>query len=719
MSGPQELSTQRRELIERLLRQKSGQSRHRIAPRERGGSLPVSYAQERLWFLHELHPGTSMYNFTFTIRFLQAVELEALRKTLDAIVARHEILRTTFPAVDDRPIQLIADPAPLPLEVIDVAGLASDECAARLDRIRARELNRSLDLANGPLLVATIVTGLESGALLFLTMHHIVIDGWSMLILTNELRVLYEAFAAGRPSPLEPLPIQFADYAAWQREWLQGDVLEQQLNFWRGELADAQTLQLPTDRARNAAGGSAAREAILLDQDVSAGLRELSRRAGATLYMTGLAAFSAFLSRYTGQEDIVVGTPVANRGRAETENLIGFFVNMLVLRARVSAGMSFLDLLMHVKTVASGAFAHEAVPFEVIVSKLSPTRDPSRNPIFQVTFAVEAGVTDADAPFELSLIAGTRARFDVEVEVTEQNGSLLIVFIYNQALFDRDTVIRMLRHFATLVREAVADPAVSIDRLSLLADDERTRFSTSVNDTAREYPGAASVAALVERQAAARPDALAVQWGSTGLTYAALNSRANQIAHHLRRHGVVRGSHVALAVERGPNLIIGMLAILKAGGAYVPLDPEYPAQRLAFMLEDTAPPVVLGEERLLAGLPPFNACVIRLDEDTAIDGESNENIGAGGHGADIAYVMYTSGSTGRPKGVSVPHHAITRLVWTADYAPLTSSDVVAQASNASFDASTFEIWGALINGGETRRRSEGYRSLATNRSAAI
>ncbi len=701
MKAPQELSSRKRELLERLLRQQSEKSPARITPRSADmAHAPLSYAQERLWFLERLEPEGAAYTVRFSIRFRSAVDPRALQLSLDEIVRRHEILRTTFPAVDDRPVQRVAEPAAVPLETIDVGPLSAEDRARAVQRVDVREGARSFDLTSGPLLFATLVTGADSGAVLLLTMHHIVIDGWSTGLLASELRVLYEAFAAGKPSPLPALPIQFADYAVWQREWLQGEALRDLTDYWRAQLADAPTLQLPIDHARrDGRGSTSARESVLLDPALSASLKELSRREASTLYMTGLAAFSALLHRYTGQDDIVVGTPVANRRRAETEPLIGFFINMLVMRTRMTARMSFRELLAQVRTVASGAFSHEDLPFEKLVSELAPVRDLNRNPLFQVTFAVNPSVTEADAPFELNVGETHTARFDLEAHISERSDGLFLSLIYDTTLFEPVRVQRMLGHLEVLLRAAAANPDIRIGSLPLLMPAERGELTTDWNATAIAFPRDASVADLVERQVVERPDAIAVEWPGSTLTYAQLNRRANQLAHHLRRHGAVRGSRIGLCIERGADLIVAMLAVLKAGGAYVPLDPDYPLERLAFMLDDTSPPVLLTQRRLASALPSSGARTILLDDDAdAIAAEPDENLPIEGGGLDVAYVIYTSGSTGRPKGASIPHRAIVRLVWQANFAALDPTDVVAQASNASFDAATFEIWGALVNG---------------------
>ena len=675
MSESSELSSRRRALVEKLLKQRAVQSATSpIVRRADNGDAPVSFSQERLWFLHRLEPSSSAYNVIFSFRFRQAAVVAAVQRSLDELVRRHGILRSTFPAVDSRPVQRMAPDAAVALTVIDAPG----DPTSQLQRVEESERQRPFDIERGPLLRATLVDPGTAGGVLILAMHHIVVDGWSTGILIRELSALYSAFLEGRPSPLSPLPIEYADYAAWQRQTLQGETLERHLDYWRRQLADAATLQLPLDRLRSEVSTTAsARVSARVEPPVAAAFQELCRSEATTPFTALLAAFAGLLHRWSGQDDIVVGTPVANRGRPETEPLIGFFINMLVLRTRVSGDESFRALVAHARDGVTGAMAHQDMPFEKLVAELAPTRDLGINPLFQVTFALQnasqTAVDSVEPPFDFLPIESSSTRFDLEAHVVDEGAAgLLITLSYNTGLFDESTIQILLQQYLTLLRGAIDEPGSAVRDLPLMDADVRRRMN-AWNEAALDYPRGVSVQELVERQVEVRSDAPAVVWGDTSVSYGELNVRANRIAHYLKRRGVTRGTRVALGMTRGIDLVAAMLAILKAGAAYVPLDPDYPEQRLAFMLDDTNPAVLLSERAMATALPAGGAHVAILDEESAaIAEEPATNPDVGALGDDIAYVMYTSGSTGRPKGVSVPHHAITRLVWHADYAPLTS-----------------------------------------------
>jgi len=682
-----------------------------ILPRSRESNpVPLSFAQQRLWFLDQLEPGSSIYNIFTSVPFDEPIKVAALEQSLNEIVRRHESLRTTFVAVDGQPFQLIAPSLRLPLPVVDLRGWAAPGREAEAQRLASAEAARPFDLAQGPLLRATLLRLEEQASVLLLVMHHIVTDGWSMGVLFQELSALYQAFSQGQASPLAELPIQYADFAVWQRQWLQGEVLERQLAYWRRQLADLPVLQLPSDRARPAIPSfRGASQFLLLSEELTAALRALAQGEGVTLFMTLLAAFQTLLHRYSGQAEIVVGSPIAGRNRAEIEGLIGFFVNTLVLRTDLSGDPSFRTLLGRVREVALGAYAHQDVPFEKLVEELQPERDLSRNPLFQVTLQLfSAPSSDEETPTATlrSLeIERETAVFDVTFHLWEGPEGLSGQFEYSTDLFEAATIARLARHFQTLLEGVVANPDQRLSELPLLTQRERQRLLLEWNATRVDYPEQAPVHQLFELQAQRRPEAVALVFGAQRLSYGELNRRANQVAHYLRALGVGPEVLVGLCLERSLELVVGMLGILKAGGAYLPLDPEYPAQRLAFMLSDARVPVLLTQERLRERMPPSEVGsaaqprLICLDSDWGMLGEESEaNPESGASGQNLAYVIYTSGSTGKPKGVTVPHQAIARLVCNTNYVKLEPSDRVAQASNSSFDATTFEIWGALLNG---------------------
>ena len=666
---------------------------------------PLSYAQQRLWFVEQLQPGGSAYNVTIALRMEGRLDVEALGATLNEIVRRHEVLRTTFAAEGGQPVQVVRSARPVKLEQVDLSAEPEEEREAQSRAFVSQETARPFDLARGPLLRASLLKLAGEDHIATLTMHHIVGDGWSLGVLVREVAALYEAFVADQPSPLPELPIQYADFAAWQREWLSGEVLEQELDYWRRQLAGAPaTLKLPTDRARpSVQTHRGASYNFTLPAPLSAALRQLSRQEGATLFMTLLAAWQLLLSRHAGQEDVVVGTPIANRTRSETESLIGFFVNTLALRADLSGAPTFRELVGRVREACLGAYAHQDLPFERLVEELAPERSLSHAPIFQVMFALQnASLTGLELPgLKLSPVPGviTTTKFDMTLTMFDSGERIGGSLDYDVELFDASTAERFITHFETLLASAAADPDCVVGQLSLLGEDERRQVLVEWNCTERPYPRGLCVHELFEERAAQSPEALALMADTGEVTYAELNTRANQLAWRLRGLGVGPEVVVGVMLERSTEMVAALLAVLKAGGAYLPLDPEYPLERLAFMIEDAQVPVLLTQERLLDNLPTHWGHLLCLDADAeSIAGESAENLGRSAAPDNLAYIMYTSGSTGRPKGVCVTHRAISRLVVNTDYVSLSEAETLLQLAPVSFDASTFEIWGALLNG---------------------
>jgi amino acid adenylation domain-containing protein len=672
--------------------------------------FPASFAQQRLWFLDQLESGSHFYNMSFAVRFHGRLNVGALKQTLGEVVRRHEVLRTTFASEDGQPVQVVHPPAPVELPTVDLTHLPEAEREEEARRLAGEEARRPFDLSTGPLLRVTLLRlGEEDHVVLFM-MHHIVCDGWSMSVLMREVTALYGAYSEGRESPLEELQVQYADFAVWQREWLQGEVLEKQLGYWRGQLGgELPVLELPTDRPRPPVQSyRGATQSIMLSGEVSERLRALSRQEGVTLFMVLLAAYKALLARYSGQDDIITGTDIANRNRAETEDLIGFFVNQLVLRTDLSGNPTFRELVGRVREVTLGAYAHQDVPFEKLVEELAPERDMSRSPLFQVKFVLQNAPKGSLGFSGLKLgslpIESGRAKFDLTLVMVDKEQGIGGALEYNIDLFDAETITRLLRHFERLVEAASADPELRLSELPLLTDEELARLLGEWNDTRREYPNEC-IHRTFERQAARTPDAVAVSSDEGELSYAELNARSNQLARHLRRLGVGAESRVGLCLGRSSEMVVGILSILKAGGAYVPLDAEYPAERLLYMLEDAGVSVVLTESGLAERLPAHWAQVVSLDEERAQwAGEETSNLDVAGGGFEgspdsLAYVIYTSGSTGRPKGVEVLHRGVSRLVFPASYASLPDPCVTLQLAPVSFDASTFELWAALLRGG--------------------
>ncbi|MFY2561145.1 amino acid adenylation domain-containing protein [Corallococcus terminator] len=694
------------EKVSTELRSHRGVSAPPVKPAPRGEMVPASFSQRRLWFMQQLHPSSVSYNTPFAIGLEGRVDVSALERSLQALAQRHESLRTTFTEVQGEPVQVIQAFQPLSLWVVDLRDLPEAEQQRRRQETLDAQARTPFDLERGPLLRQAIIHLTEDRHVLLLTLHHIVSDGWSMGVMLQELGTLYASFKDGNESPLGALPLQYADFALWQRQWLQGAPLEKGLAYWKEQLGSARgALELPTDRPRAAARlHPSAIERAWLSAPLVAQLQALSRKEGVTLFMTLLAAWQTLLRRYSGQEDISVGTPIANRNRAELEGLIGFFVNSLVMRADLSGAPTFRELLGRVREVALGAYAHQDIPFEQIVETVSPERRIDQHPLFQVMFALQ------NAPLQLPRLDGLSmsfeelgtgtAKFDLILTAEQAGNELAVSLEYDTDLFDAATIERMLGHFETLLSAAVQQPDTAITALPLLSDTERRQLLVDWNATSTDFPRRQCIHELFSAQASATPDALALRFGDDSLTYAQLEAQANQLAWHLQSLGVVPDTLVGLYLERSPSLIVSMLACLKAGGAYLPLDTSYPPERLALMLRDSRAPLLITSRALSQSLSlPSDVRLLELEaESSAISQLPTHAPDSAATPANLAYAIYTSGSTGQPKGIAVPHLGVVRLVRDSDYVQLSPADSVAQVSNASFDAATFEIWGALLNG---------------------
>ncbi|HYO64433.1 MAG TPA: amino acid adenylation domain-containing protein, partial [Pyrinomonadaceae bacterium] len=597
---------------------------------------------------------------------------------------------------------------------IDLSHMEEAEREAEAVRLAREEAALPFDLATGPLVRASLVRLSGKEHVCLLTMHHIVSDGWSVGVLIKEVAALYEAYASGQESPLAELPVQYADYAVWQREHLRGEALDKQLAYWRQQLAGAPAaLELPTDRPRPPVQTSnGARRKFELSPRVSGRLRELSSREGVTLYMTLLAAFQTLLARYSNQEDISVGTPVANRQRGETEGLIGFFVNTLVMRAQVKADESFTRLLGRVREACLGAYAHQDAPFERLVEELVEERDLSRTPLFQVWFVLHNRTEEElELPgLQLRALEGenSTAKHDLTLDVQDAGECLTGILEYNTDLFDASTAERMVRHFEHLLEAIAADPVRRVGDLPLLSEGELRRMLYEWNDTAADYPREACLHELFEQQAARTPEAAAVVHEGERLSYGELDERANRVARHLRTLGVGPEVLVGICAERSLEMVVGLLGVLKAGGAYVPLDPTYPAERLDYMLKDASVSVVLLQQRFAASLPAHGARVVYLDADReALGPLDTGRVESGVTARNLAYVIYTSGSTGKPKGVLIPHASVVNHNFAvAERYELTSSDRVLQFASLNFDVAVEEIFPTWLRGGCVVLRSE-------------
>ena len=704
--GAFDLSAKRRALLEALLSERGIKAprAERIPRREGGGPAPLSFAQRRLWFFDQFEPGNPAYNLVSTVSLRGKLDAAALEKSFSEVVRRHEALRTTFDFRDGGPVQIIALPQPLRLNVVDITRLPEAEQDGRIRSLIHEQTQASFDLRRGPLLRTTLVRLSDDEHILLLAMHHIVSDAWSMGVFVGEVVVLYEAYTSGREASLPALPIQYADFAAWQREWLRGDVLEEQFAYWKQQLGGGlPILELPADRPRPALQTyNGASLSFPLSPALSQSLKALCKAEGVTLFMTLLAAFKVMLYRYTGQEDVIVGTPIANRHRQELEGLIGFFVNTLAMRTDLSGDPTFRELLRRVRETALGAYGHQDLPFEYLVEQLQPERNLSHSPLVQVVFVLQ-NTPERKAELPGLLVTPLKyeaetAKFDLTLYFDELGSELQGTFEYNTDLFDADTIKRMAGHLRTLLEGVVADPSRRISELPLLTEAERRRLLLEWNDTRADYPRDLCAHQLFEAQAERTPDAVAVALEDERLTYRELNARANRLAHHLRSLGVGAGDVVGVLMERSLEMVVGIIGALKAGAACLPLDPSYPSERLAFMLKDAGAAVVLSQQRLASKLPETGASVVCLDADwEEIARGSDENPRTPATPESQVYVIYTSGSTGRPKGVCMPHRALVNLVGWHLASPAKSARTL-QFASLNFDVSFQEIFSTLAAG---------------------
>ncbi|MDM4719726.1 amino acid adenylation domain-containing protein [Micromonospora sp. WMMA1363] len=674
-----------------------------IPRRDRSAATRLSFAQLRLWLLDRLVPLSSEYVIPCAFRVRGELDVAALESAFRSLVQRHEVLRTRFDVVDEEPVQVIdADPR-VRVSVVHVSGESDADERERI-ALAAVERDAALgfDLAVDQPLRVTVVRLAEDDHLLLVAVHHIAADGWSMEVLTRELREFYDAALTGRPAALADLPVQYADYAAWQRDWLTRDILERQLGYWRERLADMEPLELPTDRPRpldrSGAGGSLE---FRVPATVAHRLAGIATGQGASLFMAALAAFQIVLSRWSGQDDVVVGSPVAGRSRAESEDLIGFFVNTLVLRTDTSGDPTFEELLRRVRETALGAYTHQDLPFERLVEELAPERDLSRNPLFQLSFVFqnfqESRWTLPGVTVEPVNIEATTSKFDVLLALAERSdGGLDGELTFSTELFEETTAHRLTAHYLRVLDQVTADPGQRIGQVDLLTAAERSQIVADWNNTAIPYPDV-TIHELVATQAARTPDATAVVFRDQRLTYAQLDDRANHVAVRLNERGVTRGARVGVCAERSLELVIALLGVLKAGAAFVPLDPEYPTERLQFMLTDAEVRVVLTHTPVRERVPAGADAVINLDELEVMP--PLERTAFPADPDDVAYVMYTSGSTGTPKGVPNTHRGVVnRLLWGQETFRLAPSDRVLQKTPYSFDVAIWEFFWPLLAG---------------------
>ncbi len=698
---------EKRALLAQLLREKANQSK---------SLFPLSQGQQALWFLYKLVPDSWAYNTLFTARIQSDVDIPALRRTFQTLISRHPSLRTTYTERDGKPFQQIPEDVEVEFEEIDASSWNWDELKEQV----TQEAHRPFNLEQGSVMRVSLFTRSPKDHIFMLAIHHIASDLWSQLILMDELRVLYPAEKTGTQASLPPQTQSYADYVHWQNQMLAGSAGERLWAYWREQLAgELPVLNLPTDRPRSPVQTyQGASHSFRLTEELTQRLKGLAQAEKATLYMTLLAAFQVLLYRYTGQEDILVGSPTFGRTQREFADIVGYFVNPVVLRANLAGNPTFQAFLSQVRQTVLRAIAHQDYPFPLLVERLQPNREPSRSPIFQALFALQkpqqfeevvklfapsetaSQVNWGDLKLEPFEIPQQEGQFDLILEMIEARESLFGVFKYNTDLFEADTLARMAGHFQTLLEAIVINPQQEISQFPLLSEAEQQQLLVEWNNTFAEYPQSQCIHQLFEAQVEQTPDAVAVVFEDSTLTYRQLNSRANQLAHHLQALGVGPEVLVGICVERSLDMLVGLLGILKAGGAYVPLDPAYPSERLSFMLEDSQAPVLLTQQRLVTLLPTSGTHVVCLDADwQAIAQNSHTNPTSNVTGNNLAYAIYTSGSTGKPKGVQVLNGGVVNFLTSMRHCPgLTEQDTLLSVTTLSFDIAALELFLPLIVG---------------------
>jgi len=687
----------------------------------RDEDLPLSFSQQRLWILDKFDPGNPVYNIAEMLSLRGPLDVAALQKSVSEITRRHEILRTMFLEKNGQPVQIISPETDSELVVIDLSGIPGSQRVPELERLAVKEGRCPFHLDTGPMFRASLVRLDESRHALVLTMHHIIFDGWSFDVFYQELASLYDAYTSGTQSPLSELVIQYGDFACWQHDYLQGKVLESQMSYWEEQLEGIPAgLELPLCKPRpERLSYRGTRLSRKIPVELSNSLAELSKREGVTLYMTLLSAFLVLLYRYTDQQDIVIGTPIAGRNHIEAEGLLGFFVNTLIIRGDLSGDPGFCELLSRVREISLGAYSSQDIPFEMLVEEFQPKRDLSRTPFFQIMFAYQdssaGGLSLQGLEVQREPVDINTSKFDLTLSIEKTTDGDIAAWEFASELFDTAVIEYMQKHYLTLLKEIVENPESKIRSYSFLTENECNKQLFEWNNTSKDYPSLARLHQLFEDQVERKPSAIAVVIEGGKLTYDELNARANKLAHRLQTLGIGPDVLVGICMERSFEMIIGLLGILKAGGAYVPLDPAYPGERLAYMLEDAGVSILLTQSQHLDRLPKHNCSTLCLDTHWhEIDNESDANPVAPGLAASLAYMIYTSGSTGTPKGVMITHSGIcNRLFWMQDEYRLTESDRVLQKTSFSFDVSVWELfWPLMVGASLILARPEGHKDSA-------
>lgn len=707
------LTPEQRALLEARLKKKglqAPQSPDIIPRRKERDSIycPASIDQERLWFIEQLQPGNTAYNIFTASRIRGLLNPEVMERVINELIHRHEAFRTTLQAVDGLPVQVIAPELRLKLTPVDLQSFPEEERYAEALRLTTEDFALPFDLAKGPLVRVGLLRLAEDDHVLHVNMHHTITDRWSGAVFEKELVILYQAFAMGQPSPLPELPIQFSDYAVWQRERMNSETYRNELAYWKKQLTGAPfVIDFPTDYPRPPIQNfNGERVYVNYPRSLLDGLKELSRREGVTMFMTIMAAYNILLYRYTRQEDLLISAPIGNRIRPETENIVGYLLNLLILRTNLAGNPTFRELLKQEQEVCIGAFAHQELPFGKLVQELKPKQDPSRNPIAQVAFLYLDFPETTSMEF-LGLTArhididNGASRFDITLSMTETSEGFTVSIEYITDLFSRERMERMAKHLEVLLEAIIANPDARLSELPLLSTEEERQLRDEWNDTATTFPQTSLVPDLFESHAERQPEATALIWEDERISYGELNRRANQFARHLQSLGVGTEAKVGVLLERSPELVVALLGTLKAGGVYVPLDPQYPRERLGFMMEDAGVSVLITQAGLHEQLPPHQAGIIDLEMSRAgMARESVENLNLRIDPEQVAYIIFTSGSTGRPKGVMVEHRQLLNTL-QAGHAALnfTPDDCMSCLAPFSFDISLFELLIPLVAGG--------------------
>jgi amino acid adenylation domain-containing protein len=668
-----------------------------LAPRDRAQPHPLSFAQQRMWFLYQMEPDAPTYNVPWAMTLHGKLDLQALQRAVNDLVARHESLRTVFAGTDDGPVQIVTETMAVPVETFD---LQAAESSVRDDKLRELA-HQPFNLETGPPVRIALLTQSPETNVLLVCMHHVICDVWSFEVLFNELALLYEGYRKNQPAELPALRIHYADYAVWQRDYLKGEELARQIDYWKSTLEGAPPLlQLPLDKPRPAVETHVGRsEFVLLDKRLQDALNSLAQEQHVTLFVLLLSAFDVLLHRYTGENDIVVGTAVSGRQRSELEGVIGFFLNTLAIRSNLSGNPAFTEIVRRNRLQTLDAFRHRDLPFEKLVEELQPVRSLSHAPLFQVLFVLikqpdniarfgNLAVSGADLEYE-------GAKLDLQLTLTETPQGLATSLLYNVDLFEPATVRRMLQHFSALLESIVAAPDTAIDLLPILSAEERKQLLYRWNETRTEYPRDSSIKDVFEAQVRRTPERTAIVCGERTLSYAELNQQANRLAHYLLAQSVQPDTMIGVCMDRSIEALVAIVGIIKAGGAYVPLDPAYPVARLQFMLEDTRAPLVISTSDI--EFDTGNVARLDLDRDDLAHQPADDPVSTA-VGSNLAYVIYTSGSTGRPKGTLIENRSVLRLVLNTNYFNFDADQRIAMLAPISFDASTLEIWGGLLHG---------------------